>query len=88
MVQIDVSQHILPFTNICLERDVTQWLERGALPMSLPAVRFGIPLGAEFSDKYHVSPPSILGHVFDALSLGKALKPKLVHLTQVKMSTW
>ena len=26
-----------------LERDVAQWLERGALPMSLPAVRFRIP---------------------------------------------
>ena len=25
---------------------MAQWLERGALPMSLPAVRFQIPLGA------------------------------------------
>ena len=24
----------------CIERDVAQWLERGALPMSLPVVRF------------------------------------------------
>ena len=39
-----------------------QWLERGALPMSLSAVRFRIPFGAEFSEKYHVSPHSILGH--------------------------
>ena len=45
-----------------LERDMAQWLELGALPMSLPAVRFRIPLGAEFSEKYHVSPLSILGH--------------------------
>ena len=45
-----------------LERDMAQWLERGALPMSLPAVRFRIPLGAGFSEKYHVSPFSILGH--------------------------
>ena len=35
-----------------LERDVAQWLERGALPMSLPAVRFQIPLGAGFSEEY------------------------------------
>ena len=27
-----------------LEMDMTQWLERGALSMSLPAVRFRIPL--------------------------------------------
>ena len=38
------------------------WLERGALPMSLPAVMFQIPFGAEFSEKYHVSPLPILGH--------------------------
>ena len=35
---------------------MAQWLERGALPMSLSAVRFRIMLGAEFSEKYHVSP--------------------------------
>ena len=67
---------------------MTQWLERGALPMSLPAVRFRILLGAEFSEKYHVSLLSILGHCSDAVSLGKALHPQMLHLTQVKMSTW
>ena len=41
---------------------MAQGLERGALPMSLPAVRFQIPFGAGFSEKYHVSPLSILGH--------------------------
>ena len=41
---------------------MAQWLERGALPMSLPAVRFRIPFGAEFSEEYHVSPLLILGH--------------------------
>ena len=65
------------------ERGVAQWLERGALPMSLPAVRFRIPLGATFSDKYYISPLSILGHYFDAVSLGKALYPHMLHLTQV-----
>ena len=48
--------------NYILERDMAQWFERGALPMSLPAVWFRIPLGAEFSEKCHVSPLSILGH--------------------------
>ena len=32
--------------HLYLERDMAQWLERGALPMSQPAVRFRIPLGA------------------------------------------
>ena len=56
--------------------------------MSLTAVRFRIPLGAGFSDKYHVAPLSILGHCFDVESSGKALNPQMLHLTQVKMSTW
>ena len=55
-----------------IERDVAQWLERGALPISLPVVRFRIPLaGAGFSEKYHVSPLSIFGHYFDVVSLGE-----------------
>ena len=32
------------------DRDMAQWLERGALPMSMAAVRFRIPLGAEISE--------------------------------------
>ena len=71
-----------------VERDVAQWLERGALPMLLPAVWFRIPLGAGFAEKYHVSPLSILGHYFDVVSLGKILYPHMLHLIQVKMSTW
>ena len=67
---------------------MAQWLERGALPMSLPAVRLRIPLGAGFSEKYHVSPLSILEHCFDVVFLSKALNPQMLHLTQVKMSTW
>ena len=55
----------------CSERDMAQWLERGALPISLPAVRFRIPLGAEFSEKYHVSPLSILGNCYDVVSSGE-----------------
>ena len=39
-----------------VEGGMMQWLARGALPMSLPAVRFRVPLGAEFSEKYDVSP--------------------------------
>ena len=60
------------------------WLERGALSMSLPAVRFRIPLAAGFSEKYHVSPLSILGHCFDVVSLAKALDSQMLHLTLVK----
>ena len=31
-----------------VERDIARWLERGALLMSLPVVRFRIPFGAGF----------------------------------------
>ena len=44
---------------ICIERDMAQWLERGALTMLLPAVWCRIRLGAGFSEKNHVSPLSI-----------------------------
>ena len=71
-----------------IERDVEQWLGRGAMPMSLPVVRFRILLDAGYSEKYLVSPLSILGHCFDVVSLGKALSPQMLHLTHVKMKTW
>ena len=54
--------------------------------MSLLAVRFRILLGVGFSEKYHVSSLSILGHCFDAVSLGKALNPQMLDLTHMKMS--
>ena len=56
--------------------------------MSLPAVLCRIPLDAGFSEKYHVSLFSILGHCSDVVSLGKAPNTQMLHLTQVKMSTW
>ena len=57
--------------------------------MSLPAMRSRIPLGVVFSEKYHVSPLSILGHYsLVAVSLGKALYPLMLHLTKVRLSTW
>ena len=56
--------------------------------MSLPAVQFRILLSAGFSDKYIVSPLSLLGHCFDVVSLGKALNLQMLQLTPVKMSTW
>ena len=71
---------------ISLERDVAQWLEHGALSMSLSAVGFRISFGAGFSEKYHVSPLLILKHWFDVVSLGKELYPQMLHLTLVKMS--
>ena len=67
---------------------MAQWLERGALPMSLPGVRFRIPLGAGCSDEYHVPLLSILEHCKDVVPLGKAVHPQMIHLIQVKMSTW
>ena len=70
-----------------LLRDVARWLERGALSMSLSAVRFRIPLGAGFSLKYHVFPLSILGHNFDFVSLGNLcdlfLAPKWLQVLHV-----
>ena len=78
-----IPQHYDRPMHYSLERDVAQWLERGALPMSLPTVRFRIPLGGGLSEKYHVSPLSILGHYLDVLSLSKALYPHMLHLTQV-----
>ena len=56
---------ILTQTDSVIERDVAQWLERGTLPMMLPAMRLGISLGAGFSEKFHVSPLSILGPSHD-----------------------
>ena len=57
------------------ERDVVQWLERGALPKSLPAVRFQILLGAGFSEKYHVSRPFNNGTLFRCCVLGQGTLP-------------
>ena len=62
------------------ERDIAQWLERGALLMSLPAVRFRIPLGAEFSEKYHIFP----SQYWNTVSM---LCPWTRHLT-LKCFTW
>ena len=59
---------------------MAKWLERGALPMSLPTGRLRIPLGARFPEKYHVSPISMLGHYFDVVSLVKALNSHMLYL--------
>ena len=69
-----------------LRREMARWLERGTLLMSLPAVRFRTPLGARFSEKYRVSPISIVEYYFDFVSLGKALNHQMPHLTQLKTS--
>ena len=75
------------WVNVLVERYMAQWLERGALPMSRPAVRFRTPLSAGFLDKSDVFPLLILGYCFDVVSLGKALHPQILHLTHVKIST-
>ena len=46
---------------------------------------FRIPVGAEFSEKYHVSPVWILRHCYDVVSLGEALH---LQFTQVKKRSW
>ena len=55
---------------------------------NVAGVRAVSNLGRLFSEKCHVSPLSILGHCFDVVSLGKIFKPRMYHLTQVKMNTW
>ena len=82
---VQVLQNKLMY--IFIERGMAQWLERDALIMLLPAARFRIRLLAGFSEKNHGSPLSILGHCFDVVSLGKALHPQMLHLTQGEMST-
>ena len=59
---------------------MAQWLERGALSMSLPAGRFRTPLGAGFSDISCFSLLNNLGHSFDVVSLGKAHHPQMLKL--------
>ena len=57
---------------------MAQWLEREALPMSLPAARVRGSIGAGFSEKCHASPLSTLGHCgINVVSLDKALYPKV-----------
>ena len=58
---------------------MARWLKRGALPMSLPAVRFRIPLGAEFSEKYHVSPLN-LGTLLRCCVPGQGTSPSVASL--------
>ena len=62
ILDMTVQRNVPRFCSRHGAMDMAQLLERGALSMSLPAVRFRIPLGAGFSEKYHLSPLSILGH--------------------------
>ena len=59
--------HQLGIEVMLTERDMAQWLEPGALSMSLPAMRFRIPLREGFSEKYHVTPLSMLRQYFSML---------------------
>ena len=70
---------------------MAQWLESGALSISLPAVWFRIPLGAGFyHERRNITVPS--SQYWDIVSmfvsLGKALNRHMLNLTKVKMSTW
>ena len=59
-----------------------QWLVRGALPMSFPAVWLRTPLGAGLLEKYHASLLLILRNVFDVVFLDKELHLQMLHLTR------
>ena len=70
---------------------MAQWLERSALPMSLPAVRFRIPLGAEFSCFYHeisCFSPLNLRTLLRSFVLGQGTSPSNASLDSGEMSTW
>ena len=66
---------------------MAHWLELGAPPMSLPAVRFRTRLVQEFRRNIIFFALNLL-HCFVFGSLGKTLQPQMLHLIQVKMSTW
>ena len=53
------------------EKGVTQWLERGALPISLRAVRFRIPLGVGFFREISCFSPFNIGTFFRCCVLGQ-----------------
>ena len=57
-----------------IKRYMAQWLERGALPISLPNVRFRVPLGAGLSEKYN-SLPLNLGTLLRRCVLGQGTSP-------------
>ena len=71
---------VMIYSCFTLERDMAQWLERGALAMSLPVVRFRIPFGAEFS-------PLNRGTLLRCCVLGQGTSSRMLRLIQVKMST-
>ena len=66
--------HLSPFTTFLpsiYRPCVAHWTSPSPFTVSSsplkPAMRFRIPLGAGFSEKYHVSPLSILWHCFDVV---------------------
>ena len=65
------STYIHIYHSTYMNRDVAQWLEHSALLMSMTSVRFRIPPGGGLSEKYHVSPLSILGYFFDNCVIGQ-----------------
>ena len=54
---------------------MAQWLERGALPMSLPAVWFRIPLGAGFLENISCFSPLNLGTLLRCCVFGQGTSP-------------
>ena len=77
--------------NLCYmstsRRDAAQWLERDSLLMSLPVVRFQTRLGAEYSEKCHVSPLSMFEHMFRCCVRGQNTLPSHASLVSCVKST-
>ena len=73
LMMVQMLQNKLMY--IFIERDMSQWLERDALTMSLPAARFRIRLVAGFPEKNHVSPPPSLGTLFRCCVLRQGTSP-------------
>ena len=63
---------------------MAQWLERGALTISLPSVRFRIPLSAGSSEKYHDFPPQSWDIISILCPWARYFILKMFHLTQVQ----
>ena len=63
------------YYHVHVERDMAQWLERGALPTSLPAVEIRIPLGAGYLGEITCFAPLNIGTLNRCCVLGQGTLP-------------
>ena len=64
---------------------MSQWLQCGVLPMSLPVVRFRIPLGARFHERYIMFLPS---QYWDIVSMLCPWASHLAYLAAANFYVW